>query len=902
MAKKEFDQALTDEFKRTLDMTKIIDIEVDKELKQSFIDYAMCVNRSRAIPDVRDGLKPVHRRILYSMNELGLTPDKPYKKCATIVGDVLGKYHPHGDSSVYDALVRLAQDFSINVPLVDGHGNFGSVDGDPAAAYRYTEARMSKMALEMLREIDKETVDFYPNFDDTRMQPVVLPARYPNLLVNGADGIAVGMATNIPPHNLGEAIDGAIAVIDNPEITVDDLLKYIPAPDFPTGGIIMGRSGIRNAYRTGRGSIILRAKCEIEDFNNGTRQRIIVTELPYQVNKQKLIETIADYVKNKRLEGISNINDESDRHGMRIVIEIKKDANAQVVLNSLYKQTNLQVSDGIILLALVGTDPKILNIKEILTYFVDHQIDVIERRTRYDLARTREREHIVKGLVIALANIDEVIAIIKRSKDKDEATTQLKDAFLLDDKQCTAILEMRLQRLTSMEVDKLNEELRQLEATIADLEDILQKPERVRAIVRNDLEDIKNRYPTPRKTEISTDYADIGEADLIEREDVVISMTHTGYVKRIAMKECKAQRRGGKGVTAHKTKDDDFVENMFVCSTHDDLLFFSSLGKVYRIKAYEVPEASKGATRGRAIVNLIQVDNGERITAVIPRKEIVGEELETEIDENGNEVVTDNGAVEQAITENEVENTTDNAENADSADDGGYIMMATKFGLIKKTAMSEFNSIRKSGKIAISLVEGDELISVQLTTGDDEVLIGTHEGKCIRFSEKDVRKMGRGTQGVKSIVLSEGDYVIDMSVVKPDDTVITVSSNGYGKRCSVDEFRLQFRAGKGIKAGQFNEKTGYLVGIKPVREGEDIMMISDTGIAIRTSVNEISLIGRDTQGVKVMRLDGAQISTIAITPHEDEEEFPEGEEGDENADEEVSAEGAEIETSGDGEE
>ncbi len=900
MAKKEFDQALTDEFKRTLDMTKIIDIEVDKELKQSFIDYAMCVNRSRAIPDVRDGLKPVHRRILYSMNELGLTPDKPYKKCATIVGDVLGKYHPHGDSSVYDALVRLAQDFSINVPLVDGHGNFGSVDGDPAAAYRYTEARMSKMALEMLREIDKETVDFYPNFDDTRMQPVVLPARYPNLLVNGADGIAVGMATNIPPHNLGEAIDGAIAVIDNPEITVDDLLKYIPAPDFPTGGIIMGRSGIRNAYRTGRGSIILRAKCEIEDFNNGTRQRIIVTELPYQVNKQKLIETIADYVKNKRLEGISNINDESDRHGMRIVIEIKKDANAQVVLNSLYKQTNLQVSDGIILLALVGTDPKILNIKEILTYFVDHQIDVIERRTRYDLARTREREHIVKGLVIALANIDEVIAIIKRSKDKDEATAQLKDAFLLDDKQCTAILEMRLQRLTSMEVDKLNEELRQLEATIADLEDILQKPERVRAIVRNDLEDIKNRYPTPRKTEISTDYADIGEADLIEREDVVISMTHTGYVKRIAMKECKAQRRGGKGVTAHKTKDDDFVENMFVCSTHDDLLFFSSLGKVYRIKAYEVPEASKGATRGRAIVNLIQVDNGERITAVIPRKEIVGEELETEIDENGNEVVTDNEAVEQAITENEVENTTDNAENADSADDGGYIMMATKFGLIKKTAMSEFNSIRKSGKIAISLVEGDELISVQLTTGDDEVLIGTHEGKCIRFSEKDVRKMGRGTQGVKSIVLSEGDYVIDMSVVKPDDTVITVSSNGYGKRCSVDEFRLQFRAGKGIKAGQFNEKTGYLVGIKPVREGEDIMMISDTGIAIRTSVNEISLIGRDTQGVKVMRLDGAQISTIAITPHEDEEELPEGEEGVE--DEEVSAEGAETETSGDGEE
>ena len=889
MAKKEFDQALTEEFKRTLDMTKIIDIEVDKELKQSFIDYAMCVNRSRAIPDVRDGLKPVHRRILYSMNELGLTPDKPYKKCATIVGDVLGKYHPHGDSSVYDALVRLAQDFSINVPLVDGHGNFGSVDGDPAAAYRYTEARMSKMALEMLREIDKETVDFYPNFDDTRMQPVVLPARYPNLLVNGADGIAVGMATNIPPHNLNEAVDGAIAVIDNPDITVDELLKYIPAPDFPTGGIIMGRSGIRNAYRTGRGSIILRAKCEIEDFNNGTRQRIIVTELPYQVNKQKLIETIADYVKNKKLEGISNINDESDRHGMRIVIEIKKDANAQVVLNSLYKQTNLQVSDGIILLALVGTDPKILNLKEILSYFVDHQIDVIERRTRYDLARTKEREHIVKGLVIALANIDEVIAIIKRSRDKEDATNQLKAAFLLDDKQCTAILEMRLQRLTSMEVDKLNEELRQLEATIADLEDILQKPERVRAIVRNDLEDIKNRYPTPRKTEISTDYADIGEADLIEREDVVISMTHMGYVKRIPTKECKAQRRGGKGVTAHKPKDEDFVENMFVCSTHDDLLFFSSLGKVYRIKAYEVPEASKGATRGRAIVNLIQVSNGERITAVIPRKDNPAEDLETELDENGNEIVTDENAINEAVNNAASEEIGEEVAE-DIVSDEGYIMMATKFGLIKKTALSEFNSIRKSGKIAISLLPGDELISVQLTTGSDEILIGSHDGKCIRFSEKDVRCMGRDTKGVRSIDLSKDDYVIDMSVVKPDDTVITVSSNGFGKRSSVDEYRLQSRAGKGIKAGQFNDKTGYLVGIKPVREGEDIMMISDTGIAIRTSVDEISLIGRDTQGVKVMRLDGASIATIAITPHEDEEELEEGEEGEDSE----TADGAET--------
>ena len=887
MAKKEFDEALTSEFKKTLDMTKIIDIEVDRELKQSFIDYAMCVNRSRAIPDVRDGLKPVHRRILYSMNELGLTPDKAHKKCATIVGDVLGKYHPHGDSSVYDALVRLAQDFSINMPLVDGHGNFGSVDGDPAAAYRYTEARMSKMALEMLREIDKETVDFYPNFDDTRMQPVVLPARFPNLLVNGADGIAVGMATNIPPHNLGEVIDGTIALIDNPELTVDDLLKYIPSPDFPTGGIIMGRSGIRNAYRTGRGSIILRAKCEIEEFNNGTRERIIVTELPYHVNKQKLIETIADYVKNKKLEGISNINDESDRHGMRIVIDIKKDANAQVVLNTLYKQTNLQISDGIILLALVGTDPKVLNLKEILEYYIEHQIDVITRRTRYELVKTMEREHIVKGLVIALANIDEVIAIIKRSKDKEEASAQLKDAFLLDDKQCTAILEMRLQRLTSMEVDKLNEELRQLDATIEDLKDILAKPERVRAIVRNDLEDIKNRYPTPRKTEISTDYADIGEADLIEREDIVISLTHMGYIKRIPVKEWKAQRRGGKGVTAHKSKDEDFVETLFVCSTHDDLLFFSSLGKVYTIKGYEVPEANRVA-RGRAIVNLIQVSNGERITAVIPRKEyeeslLEGETLETEdVDTVNNDIVQEEGA------------------NKEKRKSDGYIMMATRFGLIKKTAMSEFDSIRKGGKIAISLLPGDELISAELTTGDDEVLIGSHNGKCIRFSEKDVRPMGRDTQGVRSIDLEEGDFVIDMTIIKPGDNIITISSNGYGKRSSIDEYRLQSRAGKGVRAGTFNEKTGYLVGIKPVADDEDVMMISDTGIAIRIQVSEISVIGRDTQGVKVMRLDGSNVASIAVSPHEDEEEeLPEGEEGAEGEEADETAQTAEGETADD---
>ncbi len=720
----------------------------------------------------------------------------------------------------------------------------------------------------MLDDIKKDTVNMTPNYHQRLEEPEVLPVRFPQLLVNGSSGIAVGMATEIPPHNLGEVIDGTIAVIDNPDITVDELLKYIPAPDFPTGGIIMGRSGIRNAYRTGRGNIVLRAKCEIEEFNNGTRERIIVTELPYQVNKQKLIETIAEYVRNKRIEGISNVNDESDRHGMRVVIEVKKDANAQVVLNTLYKQTNLQTSGGIILLALVGTDPKVLNIKEILTHYVAHQMDVITRRTRYDLAKTKEREHIVKGLVIALASIDEVIAIIKRSKDREDATNQLCQNFELDEKQAHAILEMRLQRLTSMEVDKLREELRQLEAIIADLTDILEKPERVKAIVRNDLEDVKNRYPTPRKTEISMDYANIDEADLIEREDIIISMTHQGYIKRIPVKEWKAQRRGGRGLTAHKTKDEDFVETMFVCSTHDDLLFFSSFGKVYRIKGYEVPEAQRVA-RGRAIVNLIQVDKEERITAVIPRKELITDVANKEELLDGEENV-----VETAI---EVDETSQNGEV--EIEDVGYIMMATKFGLIKKTALKEFNSIRRGGKIAISLLPGDELISVQLTDGENEILIGSHEGKCIRFSEHDVRAMGRDTQGVRSIDLNNGDYVIDMQVIHPTDTVITISSNGYGKRSSIDDYRLQSRAGKGIKAGVFNEKTGYLVGIKPVNEDEDVMMISDQGVAIRTQVNEISLIGRDTQGVRVMKLNGAQIATIAIAPHEEEDEVEYDEDG-----------------------
>ena len=826
MAKKQSSPELTQEFKKTLEQTKLINVEVDNEMKRSFIAYAMAVNVSRAIPDVRDGLKPVHRRILYSMNEIGLTPDKAYKKCATIVGDVLGKYHP---------LVRLAQDFSINLPLVDGHGNFGSVDGDPPAAYRYTEARMSKLAMEMLRDIDKETVDFYPNFDDTRMQPTVLPARYPNLLVNGSDGIAVGMATNIPPHNLKEVINGTIALMDNPDITIEELMEYIPAPDYPTGAILLGRAGIKQAYMTGKGGYVLRSRCEIEEFNNGTRNRIIVTELPYQVNKQKLIETIADMVKNKKIDGISDINDESDRQGMRIVIEVKKDFNPQVVLNTLYKHTQLQTSDGITLLALVDGEPKILTLKEILAEYVKHQIDVTERKTRYDLNKTQEREHIVKGLVIALTDIDEVIAIIKRSKDRYEAAANLMERFVLSDKQANAILEMRLQRLTSLEVEKLKEELAELDATIADLKDILAKPERVRQIIKDDLTSLTVKYDTPRKTELSYDPASIEDADLIAREDVVISMTHLGYIKRLPVAEYRAQRRGGRGVTAHKPKDEDFVEKMFVCSTHDRLLFFTNFGKAYATVAFLVPEAQRAA-RGRALVNLLQLSDGERVTTMLDCNE----------------------------------------------DAEGYIVMATKNGLIKKTAITEFSNIRKTGKIAINLVEGDELISAGICSGEDQFIIASRSGKCIRFAETDVRATGRDTQGVKAIDLDDDDFVTDMLIVKEGYDILTITAKGYGKRTDIEDYRLQSRGGKGIKAGSFNEKTGLLVNMKMVTENDDVMIITENGTVIRTHVKDISKIGRDTRGVIIMRLEDGEVATVSVTPAEDEEEPEDGETTGEN--------------------
>ncbi|MGI6701963.1 MAG: DNA gyrase subunit A [Christensenellales bacterium] len=809
------------------DKTKIIKVDVEREMKQSFIAYAMAVNVSRAIPDVRDGLKPVHRRILYAMIELGLTNDKPYRKCARIVGDVLGKYHPHGDSAVYDALVRLAQDFSIRKPLVDGHGNFGSVDGDKPAAQRYTEARLSKIASEMLRDIDKDTVDMYPNFDETLMQPVVLPSRFPNLLVNGSDGIAVGMATSIPPHNLGEVIDATVALLDNPELDVIELMNYIPCPDYPTGGLVLGRAAIAQAYKTGKGYAVIRARTEIEEFNEGSRTRIVVTELPYQVNKAKLIESIANLVKDKRIEGISDIREESDRTGMRIVIEIKKGSNAQVVLNHLFKQTNMQVTNSIILLALVDGAPKILNLKEMLEQYIMHQKNIIIRRTRFDLEKALEKDHILRGLVIALNNIDEVIKTIKASKERADAMVNLMEKFELSEKQAGAILDMRLSRLTSLEVENIKGELAEIEKLIAYYREILASDQIVINIVKEELTEIKNKYNDPRRSELTFEYGDIDIADLIEKEDIVISLTHFGYIKRLPLTEYKAQRRGGVGITAHKTKEEDFVENMFIMNTHDDLLFFTNMGKVYSIKGYEVPMAQRTA-RGRAMVNLIQIDDGEKVAVTLP---LSGERK------------------------------------------GGNLILATKRGKIKKTSLEEFARIRNSGKIAIKLVDNDELIGAEITTGRDDIIIAASSGKCIRFNEKNVRQQGRDTQGVKSIDLSDDDYVVDMTVLKPDMDIITISEKGYGKRTFQEEYRPQGRAGKGIMAGVFNDKTGRLVNLKQLPPDMDIMLITDNGTIIRMDSEDISRIGRYTQGVRLMRLkEDAKVVSVALAP-KDEEEF-----------------------------
>ncbi len=814
------------EYVEHLQDSKIVNLEVQQELKKSFISYAMAVNVSRAIPDVRDGLKPVHRRILFAMNELGLTPDKPFRKSAMVVGEVLGKYHPHGDSSVYDAMVRLAQDFSIRCPLVEGHGNFGSVDGDPAAAYRYTEARLSKVALEMIRDIDKKTVDLYPNFDDTREQPVVLPSRFPNLLVNGSDGIAVGMATSIPPHNLGEVIDATVALIRNPELTVDELMEFVPAPDYPTGALILGRGGVKQAYRTGRGSAVLRAKTEIEELPNG-KSRIIITEIPYQVNKAKLIENIAEQVKDKKIEGIADLSEETDRHGMRIVVETKKDYNAQVVLNTLFKQTQLQVNNSMIMLALVDGVPKILNLKEILENYIAHQEDVITRRTKFDLEKAQERAHILEGLAIALANIDEVVELLKKSPDRQGAIANLTTRFALDEAQAVSILEMRLQRLTGLEVEKINEELNQKHLEIQEYNRILASTEEIDKIIVDEMLEIKNRFATPRLSELSYDYSELDIADLIEQEDIVVSMTHGGYIKRQAVSEYHSQHRGGVGITGHKAKDDDFVEKLFVAHTHQDLMFFTNLGKAFVLKGYEIPEASKTA-RGRAMVNLLQLVPGEKVQAILR----LPEEKE-----------------------------------------GFNLILATKQGLIKRTPLTEFESVKRNGKIAIKFNEDDELIEAVLTTGNDELIMASSEGYCIRFNENTVRLVGRTAMGVKSMRIPDGAHMVDLAVVHEDSEILTVTSGGFGKRSSVSEYPLQGRAGKGVKAGVFNEKTGNLVNLKVLDDNADVMMITQGGIVIRVHADEISRIGRATQGVRIMRLKDqkASVVSIALAPYEEDE-------------------------------
>lgn len=809
-----------------IDNTRYIDIDVEHEMKQSFIAYAMAVNVSRALPDVRDGLKPVHRRILYSMNETGLTSDKPYRKCAKIVGDVLGKYHPHGDSSVYDALVRLAQDFTINEPLIDPNGNFGSVDGDPAAAYRYTEARLSKIAGELLRDIDKDTVDFYPNFDATTVQPKVLPSRFPNLLVNGSDGIAVGMATNIPPHNLNEVINAVVAMIDNPNITIDELLQYIPAPDFPTGAEILGNNAIKQAYRTGRGGVVMRAKTEIETYDNGKRYRIVATEIPYQVNKAKLIAQIAALSRDKRIEGISDVRDESGRDGMRIVVELKRDANPNVVLNQLFKLTSLQLSSGIILLALVDNQPKVLNLQEIIYYYLAFQREVITRRTRFDLARAEEREHILKGLVIAVNNIDEVIKIIKQSDDKNDALTKLQERFNLSERQSNAILEMKLSRLTGLEVEKLNAELDELELTIAHLKAVLADESKIDEIIKAELLEIKEKYPTPRKSTLVMDYDDIDIGDLIERHDVVISLTSQGYVKRLPVSEYKSQHRGGRGVNAHKTKEEDFVVDMFVSSSHDDLMFFSNKGKVYVLRAYNIPEAGR-QNKGRALINLLPLEADEKISTVLRF----------------------------------------------AKDEDSYLIMATKLGMVKKTRLSEFDNVRKNGKIAIKLMDGDSLVSAKIVRPGEELIIASDNGKCLRFNEKSVRLVGRTSQGVKGMKIEDGETIIDMIVLDPSQDLLTVTEKGYAKRTKPEAYRVQGRRGKGLKAGVFNDKTGKVEALRSISADKDILAISADGVMIRTHADSINLVGRTSLGVRLMKVSANDsVVSVAVVDHDESED------------------------------
>jgi DNA gyrase subunit A len=802
---------------------KIVAVDIQQEMKKSYIDYAMSVIVSRALPDVRDGLKPVHRRILYAMNELGLTPDKPHRKSARIVGDVLGKYHPHGDTAVYDAMVRMAQDFSTRVPLVDGHGNFGSVDGDGAAAMRYTEARMAKITAEMLRDINKDTVDFIPNFDESLKEPVVLPSRFPNILVNGASGIAVGMATSIPPHNLAEVIDGVVKLIESPDIEIKDLLKIIKGPDFPTGATIMGKGAIKDAYITGKGRVTVRAKASIEPAA-GNRHTILISEIPYQVNKAKLIERIADLVRDKKIEGISDLRDESDRKGMRIVLELKRDVNPRVVLNLLYKHTQLQDTFSIIMIALVDGQPRVLNLKQILEYYLLHQKDVVRRRTIYDLNKAEERAHILEGLIIALDNLDRVIALIRGSKTEQIAKEGLIKEFGLSEKQAQAILDMRLRRLTGLEREKIDNEYRETLIKIRYYKDVLEKEELLEGIIKEELLEIKGKFGDKRRTNIAADIEELNVEDLIEEQEVAITLTHQGYIKRVPADVYRSQRRGGKGIMALTTRSEDFVSDIFITSTHNYILFLTNRGRLYRLKAYEVPEAGRQA-KGTAIVNLLQLSGGETITAVIPVRDF---------------------------------------------EEDRFMVFATKNGMIKKTPLGEYSSHRKNGLQAMELKEGDELISVKLTEGDDDILIATRKGYSIRFNEKDVRSMGRYTMGVRGINLTGSDGVVGMELVSEGADMLSVTEKGFGKRTALKEYGVQKRGGKGLKNYKITKKTGEIVGIKAVDERDDIMLITKHGVVIRLNVKGISKMGRITQGVTLMKFDNGQtVVSIAKVKHEE---------------------------------
>jgi DNA gyrase subunit A len=812
----------------------IKEIDITKEMKTSFLNYAMSVIVSRAIPDVRDGMKPVHRRILYAMNELGMHSDKPFKKSARIVGEVMGKFHPHGDSAIYESMVRMAQDFSYRYPLVEGHGNFGSIDGDGAAAMRYTEARLSKIAMEVLKDLKKDTVDFQDNYDGSEKEPTVLPCKIPNLLVNGATGIAVGMATNIPPHNLSEVIDGIIALINNPDISIEGLMAYIKGPDFPTGGRIMGISQVRKAYLTGNGAITLRAKHAINDLANG-KQEIVITEIPFQVNKSRLIEKMADTIKNKLIEGVTNLQDETDRSGLRIVLELRRDANPNVILNNLYKHTQLQATFGINLLALVNGQPKVLNLKEMLECYVEHQVEVLTRRITYDLKRAEDRSHIIEGLLIALDDIDRVIQLIKGSKNGEEARELLISEYNLTEIQAKAILDMRLERLTGLETEKLKTEIAELRKFINECNEVLRSHERKLQIIVKELLEIKKQYGDGRRSEISlSDDLDIEDEDLIPVEDVIITITNRGYVKRMTVDTYRPQNRGGKGITATKMVEDDFVEEILYTSSHDTLLFFTNFGKVYRLRAFQIPHASRTA-KGLPIVNLLSFEENERLAAVvnINHEETTGEE---------------------------------------------YLFFATRLGIVKKTEISAFKNIRTNGIKAIVLGEGDELFKVEVTDGEKDILIGVSNGKALRFSESDVRPMGRIATGVRGIRVDPDEKVVGLAIISTDgDEILIITEKGYGKRTNVDAFRVQKRGGKGVKALNITEKNGKMVSLSAVRGDEDLLVVTDKGMIIRTHVDQIQTIGRDTQGVCVIKLnDGHSACTFAIVPRDDDEEDLEG--------------------------